>query len=419
MIYILLSAAMLIELCIFKKKLAIYEVMCTFTYLVTYYYVQSFTILFVVYLIFSIVPFLSSLPKRILRKQNFILLIFILLELLRGIIFEPIYAVSTAFLTRYIPIIFSFLLVPSGNEMLNQKRGIDACQLLLRVYTILEVLLTTFLIVVQREMLEPLVVSHQPVGGNIAISGSFILLLLSTVDENAKKVENTLIALLYVGITLYSGTRGFIVVTVPCSMLAILNYWTPKIKRSVYIVLDLLVLMMVELILQLSGRSMFDFITNETITIGYRALENQVVISTFAREANLLQILFGFGIGANGVKFASTSTLSVFARSKFYFYHLSELTVLQNNWLTFLKDGGLFGLIAMIYFYLKCSAYCKNGVGKKGKIAVTIYYAAFAFMLVYRIGCTCSVLEMLTPVMAVSIIGFQEGKIQNEHLSSI
>ncbi len=82
--------------------------------------------------------------------------------------------------------------------------------------------------------------------------------------------------------------------------------------------------------------------------------------------------------------------------------------MLQNNWLTFLKDVGLLGLIVLVYCYIKSASDCKKSIGGQGKCAVTIYYAAFAFMLVYRIGCTCSVLEMLTPVMVTSIMKLQE-----------
>ena len=408
-VYILLSAvAMLIEFGIFKRKLAIYEVLCTFTYLVTYYKVQSFTILFVVYLVFSVVPFWGGIKKGISTKRNFVLFLFIFLELLRGILFEPKEAVLSSFLTRYVPIIFPFLLIPDERKMLKGKQGFDACQLLLRIYTVLEVLLTSFLILMQHGKSEPLVVLHQPVGGNIAIAGSFILLLLSTINEKKNKYENTLIALLYIGITLYSKTRGFIVVAIPCAALAILNYWTPKGKRILYILLSILALTMVELNLQFLGRSMLDFITTETITIGYRTLENKMVLLSFVREANLFQILFGFGMGAKGSKVASATIINQIGKTIFYNNHLSDLITLQNNWLTFLKDVGFLGLALLVYCYIKSASNCKKVMDKKGKIAITIYYTAFAFMLAYRVGCTCSVLEMLTPVIATSVMKKQD-----------
>ncbi len=408
-VYIILSAvAMLIEYCLFKQKLAIYEVLCAFTYLVAYYKVQSFTILFVVYLVFSIVPFWGSIQKGISRKQNSILLFFLLFELLRGFLFESKEAVLSSFLTRYVPILFPFLLIPDEKKMLKGNLGFDACQLLLRIYTALEVFLTMFLILVQHGIPEPLVVFHQPVGGNIAIAGSFMLLLLSKVNAKKNKFENTLIALLCIGITLYSKTRGFIVVAVPCAVLALLNYWTPKGKRNLYVFLGILALTMLELNLQFMGRSILDFVTSETMTIGYRTLENKLVLLSFVQEANLLQILFGFGMGAKGSKIASATMINEVGRTRFYINHLSDLTTLQNNWLTFLKDIGLLGLVALVYCYIKSASDCKKRIDEKGKNAVTIYYAAFAFMLVYRVGCTCSVLEMLTPVIATSIMKLQD-----------
>lgn len=409
MVYILLSAtAMLMEFCIFKRKLAIYEVLCAFTYLIAYYKVQSFTILFVVYLMFSMVPFLKNIQRGISKKKNLVLLLFLFVEFLRGILFESKTDVFSSFLTRYVPIIIPFFLVPDEKKMLNGKIGFDACQILLRIYTLLEVLLSSFLILMQHGKSEPLVVLHQPVGGNIAIAGSFILLLLSMINSQKNKYENTLIALLYIGITLYSKTRGFIVIAVPCAALAMLNYWISKGRRSSYVFLGILALMIVELNLQFLGKSMLDFFTSDTVTIGYRTLENKMVLSSFAQKANLFQILFGFGIGTKGAEIVPAFIINKIGKTRFYINHLSELIMLQNNWLTFLKDVGLLGLIVLVYCYIKSASDCKKSIGGQGKCAVTIYYAAFAFMLVYRIGCTCSVLEMLTPVMVTSIMKLQE-----------
>ncbi len=285
MVYILLSAtAMLMEFCIFKRKLAIYEVLCAFTYLIAYYKVQSFTILFVVYLMFSMVPFFKNIQRGISKKQNLVLLLFLFVEFLRGILFESKADVFSSFLTRYVPIIIPFFLVPDEKKMLNGKIGFDACQILLRIYTLLEVLLSSFLILMQHGKSEPLVVLHQPVGGNIAIAGSFILLLLSMINSQKNKYENTLIALLYIGITLYSKTRGFIVIAVPCAALAMLNYWIPKGRRSSYVFLGILALMIVELNLQFLGKSMLDFFTSDTVAIGYRTLENKMFFHPLHRR---------------------------------------------------------------------------------------------------------------------------------------
>ncbi len=382
-----------------RKRVLEYAVIASLIYLVTFVFVQSFDILYVEYAFFFIVPHIKDFRRMPARFFAFV--IYILAELVIGIMREPITSVAAVFLTRFFPLIFISLInkdgviTTCGAEEYEQKllRLIVGCELILSV-----------VLFFRGNRGDIFVVSHQPVGANLSLVGTFLAMdiaLKPGIEREKHRFENMLYLLLFTAFAMISGIRGYIITIIPCVFYSIIAYiFVERSRRRAGLVFTVIIAVGILSISYFTSGRLATIIANIDTSVGYRDIENQFFLQTL-RNANPLRWMFGYGIGARGERIGSGSLIYALARgSTYYTNHLSNGAVLLNFWLSVVKDMGIIGLIIYLTMYFKMIPRSSSET-KDRRVGWILYAVLYAFMLLYRNSCTNGLIElyMFTLVM--------------------
>lgn len=393
MIYLALATVgFIVNWILLRRKVLEYAVVASLIYLVSFVFVQSFDILYVEYAFFFIVPHLKDFRRMPVLYFTFI--IYILAELVIGIIREPVFSVLAVFLTRFFPLIFISLINKEG-EIVTQRND-EYEQKLLRLIVACELILSVVL-VFKGNRGDIFVVSHQPVGANLSLVGTFLAMdiaLKPGVERERHRFENMLYLLLFTAFAMISGIRGYIIIVVPCMFYSIIAYiFVERTRRRVGLIFTVILAVGILSISYVTSGRLAAVIANIDTSVGYREIENEFFLQTF-KQASPVRWIFGYGVGARGERIGSGSLIYALARgSAYYTNHLSNGSVLLNFWLTTVKDMGIIGLMIFLTIY---SRIIPRGSVETidRKVGWVLYAVLYAFMLLYRTSCTNGLIEL-------------------------
>ena len=211
MIYLALATVgFIVNWILLRRRVLEYAVVASLIYLVTFVFVQSFDILYVEYAFFFIVPHIKDFRR--MPALYFAFIIYILLELVIGIMREPITSVAADFLTRFFPFIFISLIRKDGEFKTRVSEEYE--QKLLKLIVICE-LIVSVVLVFKGNRGDIFVVSHQPVGANLSLVGTFLAMdiaLKPGVERERHRFENMLYLLIFAAFAMISGIRGYIII---------------------------------------------------------------------------------------------------------------------------------------------------------------------------------------------------------------
>lgn len=400
MTYLIISTiGFIINLIFLKKRVLEYAIMSSLIYLISFIFIQSFDILFVEYAFFFVIPHIKDFRR--INYLYFVFLIYIIIELIVGLMNEPIISVAATFLTRFFPIIFISLIDKKGSIIARWNEEYE--QKLLRLIVVCE-LIVSFVLFFKGNRGNVFVVSHQPVGANLSLVGTFLSLDISLkpgTERERHRIENIFYLTIFAVFAIISGIRGYIVIVIPCTFYAIIAYvFVQRNRRRVGLFLTALLTCIILLISYFSSGKLASFIANIDTSVGYRKLENELFIQSI-KQANPLRWIFGYGIGARGERFGSESLISTLARgSVYYTNHLTNAAILLNFWLTVFKDMGFVGFIVYLVMYSNIVPR-RTSESKDRRVGWILYAILYAFMLLYRTSCTNGLVElyMFTMIM--------------------
>lgn len=392
MIYLIIAAICFsINWLLLRKTVLEYSIVASLIYLVLFIFVQSFDVLYVEYVFFFILPHLKDFRK--MSKLNFVFLIYILFELVIGIVLEPFTSVSATFLTRFLPLVF--VTGVDKHKIVNPKNKDDYEQRLLRLVVASELVLSAFLWI-KRTNGDFFVVSHQPVGANLSLVGVFLsmdIALNKREGRDLHRLENIVYSFLFVILAMISGIRGYIVIIIPCAFYSIINYLFKGRRRKTWMIITGLMAVAILSLSHILSGSLASVVSGLDTSVGYRDLENKFLLQTL-KEASPVKWLFGYGVAARGNRIGSAGLITVLAQgSQFYTKHLGEGAIVLNFWLTIVKDMGLIGLIIYLSMYIRLIpiGFKSNTDRRNGWI---LYALLYGFMLLYRTSCTNGLVEL-------------------------
>lgn len=391
MAVIILSIIVYILNCIKNKDdIAKYELFCTEIFMLTFIFVQSFDVVFILYEVFFTFPFLRLF--RYIKLRLFLVIIFFLFELIVGLFVGNIYTTIAVACTRYLPLLLIAYIC--GRDDLGNQISHAKAQSYIRLTACFEII-NIGLLVIFNSGSTFMIVNHQPIGGMMSIITSLMILKqASTSDtQNEKRkfrVENTVISVLCIIASVLSLTRGYMILVIPCTLFALFIYYISRRARLPFIILMIVICGSLCLIFREQVVILYNRMDTD---IGYRTLENRLVLTSI-KQSNMFNVAFGYGVGATGTTYASDSLISTLAgNSHFYQSHLSNLTGLQNFWLTCLKDLGIIGLCLFAVLYLSLARY---SILRKttNKLSLYFFLSLYAFILFYRVTVTNGLLEL-------------------------
>ncbi len=416
MIYLFVATiGFILNFIFLKKRVLEYVIVASLIYLISFVFIQSFDILFVEYAFFFVIPHIKDFRR--ITYLYFIFLIYIFIELFIGFLNEPFTSVAATFLTRYFPFVFIALIdkkitiVTRWNDEYEQK--------LLRLIVVCE-LIISLVLVFKGNRGNIFVVSHQPVGANLSLIGTFLALDISLkpgTERERHRVENIFYLLVFASFAMISGIRGYIVIIIPCVFYAIIAYiFVEKNRRRVGLILTSLLTVGILLISYFTSGKLANFIANIDTSVGYRKLENELFIQSI-KTANPFRWIFGYGVGARGERFGSQSLISALSQGSLYYSnHLTNAAILLNFWMTIVKDMGLIGLAIYLVMYFNIIPRGKAEI-KDRRVGWILYAVLYAFMLLYRTSCTNGLVELYVFTMIMNnpmfISEFQHDDVQD------
>lgn len=378
---------------ILRRRALEYAIVATTIYLVTFVFVQAFDILYVEYAFFFIVPHIKDFQRIPKLYLGFVL--YILIELIIGLIYSSLFSVAAIFLTRFFPLVFISLVNKKG--VITKFLNYEYEQRVLRLIVVCELILSIVL-VFKGNRGDIFVVSHQPVGANLSLVGVLIAMDISlkpSQERNRHRKENILYLFLFAVFAMISGIRGYIIIIIPCAFYSIICFVFGESKRKIGLVFSAVLLVVILSLSYLTRGKLASFFANIDTSVGYRTIETQFFLQAL-KDTNPIRWIFGYGIGARGERIGSSSLIYTLARgSVFYTNHLTNGAVLLNFWLTVVKDMGIIGLI--IYTVIYCKIIPRASTDNRDRrIGWILYAILYAFMLLYRTSCTNGLLELYT-----------------------
>ena len=388
MTYLLLSTIGFITnwICLRKRRLE-YAIVASFIYLFAFVYIQSFDILFIIYLFFIFVIHIKDFRKR--HAMYFAA------EFGLGLLNGNYRSIIATFLTRYFPLIFAALI--DKKKSILSKWDDEYEQRILRLIVLCEVIISALLIIKGGNE-EIFVVSHQPVGANLSLVGSFIAMDISLKPGNQKlahKIENIVYLGLFSLLALISGIRGYIIIIIPCAFYSFISYVFGESKRAFGLILAIAMSVWIIMISFLADGRLANMLISLDTSTGYRKIENRYILEALS-NANPIRWIVGYGIGATGRRIGSDALIGFYAgQSVFYTHHLTYGSVLLNFWLSVFKDMGLVGLVIMAKMFFGLIP--KRTIGNRSRrVGWILYLVLYAFMLLFRTSCTNSLIELYT-----------------------
>ena len=385
------TVAFLLNWALLRKRVLYYTVVASFIYLATFVFVQSFDILYVEYAFFIIIPHIKSFRK--IPRLFFVFILYIFVELIIGLAYEPIASVAAVFLTRFFPLVFiSFI---RNNEENALSINDEYEQKTLRLIVVCELILSVLLFF-KGNRGDIFIVSHQPVGANLSLVGVFLVTDIASnheVERERHKWENVLYSILFSSFALISGIRGYIIIIIPCAFYAIICYIFGEKKRKAGLLITIIIAIWILSISYVTSGRLATIIANIDTSVGYRKIENEFFLQTIM-NANPIRWVFGYGIGARGERIGSDALIDALAKGSAYYTNLlTHGAVLLNFWLTVIKDMGIIGLFIYITMYCKMIPPAANET-KNRRTGWLLYAVLYAFMLLYRTSCTNGLIEL-------------------------
>ena len=362
----------------FNKRLGflLYELLCAFNYLVVLSIIQVLDITFPIYLVFSLIPYISQFKLN--NSFSAFLLIYYSTILIISILFNGIWRPTSIFLIRLSGILFFCYI------FVNNKYSIIYKKTVLYLSIIFELALA--FIATQLSTDGRLMLNYQCTVGCIATS--FVLLLSYDLYQR-KSLISLIIMILHTFIACLSGTRGYILICLGMTLASIILFATPK--QRIIIFLTSLAAICINL------KKIIDVFYNTLRfgqSTGIRHAENTFVIR-FMLERPILNILFGNGFGSQVKNFeVSDKIILDVSESTYQLYALLIRDGFHNFWLTILYSAGIIGLVLIILLYfniIKKVRLCN--VGAKMKFLLILYLILYAVLLWYRWSATSGVLE--------------------------
>ena len=362
----------------FHKKLdfLMYQLLCAFNYLISVSVIQTLDMTFPIYLLFSILPYITKIKFDDLFSLIFLLYyitVYIISTLMNGL-WRP----TSIFLIRLSGILFFYYIFINTEYKKEYRKFVFVLSL------ICEFVLTIIAIHLSED--GRLMLNYQCTVGCIATS--FVLFLSYDLYKN-RSVTSLIIMILHTFIACLSGTRGYILICLGISIASIVLFATPK-QKSILFFTSLVVIA-------------FNFnelvnLFNNTLrfgqSTGIRNAENSFVIK-FMSKRPIFNILFGNGFGSQTKKFGvSNEIISEVSESIYQFNNLHIKDGFHNFWLTMLYSAGFIGLILIIIMYFniikKVTLY---NVEPKMKLLLVLYLVLYAILLWYRWSATSGIFE--------------------------
>ena len=397
-IYIISLISYFIILCL-RKRLGFiyYQLAIAIVYLFSLSYIQTLDVTLIFYSIFSSLPYL----KYFSIKNNISVFFFIYFSLiiLYSTIINGVTDALSIFIIRLIGIIYYNYIFNhiKYDQTKREQPTHNKDKHLLIIFLTGELILTTIGVILSGGF-GRLMLNYQCTVGNISICGILICgSALNSIKKQEKKSQHLsqiffiwLLILIFTFLSIFSGTRGYIIVCLGMSLIYIVLFLTRFTKILIFLILALPMIMFGDSIVEHS----IDNLGFKNST-GRRSSENQFVIQYMPNSP--IHMLFGYGFGKKVKTLPDyTSYIHRVADTSYTNYILPEVSGFHNLYITIYYSSGIIGLatISLMFFYI-ISTLLKNS-DKKLAIILVSYIILYMILLWFRWTATSGILEFAT-----------------------
>ncbi|MGN1295441.1 MAG: hypothetical protein ACI4U5_03450 [Bacilli bacterium] len=378
-----------------KKNFYIYEIIITVIYLLTLSFVQTLDITLVLYLVFAIIPFVQKIKFRNLGQ--IIAIISLSIILLVSIILNGASEAISVFVIRLIGLIFFVFFFSSLqiDDSYYSEENIKKALYLLIIAEFAIGMLGFFL----SDDKSRLMLNYQCTVGCISISGIlFLLIYLHKVCDSKLTLKIFLIGIYFCIWPIWSGTRGYTVITL--GMMALIFLFFAKKQEKIISFSFIIILFLVN----------FDYIwdlflsvTRMSDSTGIRDAENSLFM-LIERDSPLINIVFGYGYG-NSVSNIDNilSKVEIVAYDEYSYYILQQKASFHNFYTTIFYSSGVYGFLVVLYLFLYIFSEIKHKVKQnKYRFLLYAYVILYMFILWYRWTATSGILEFATLALCIT-----------------
>lgn len=400
----------------YKDSIVTYQFCVLVLYLIAITITTSMKIILPIYIVLSLLPYLSNTKK--IEQSTFIIISINLVYLLYGILFQDKTEAVTTFLSKTYQFIafMLFFAYAKKKQPIIDFDGKKIMLLCIIVESLLGMYLITHAVFVAR-----ITAGRQPVGGNISI---VVLPIIIYAYFKEKKTRGIIIAYSFVSAIwiLLSGTRGYLLLFIMVMLPIYWDYFFSLNKSSRKRILPAFILLFV-----LFGYVFFlltthsdsiqwftDFLRLDT-GIGSRGSENHIALDFFV-NTSIKYKLFGTGFGGTPsevVGYLDAVAANTATSWSYTNYATRVGTAFHNLFSNILLIQGVLGCIMVISIFIwgYKRIHILIELNKTERFCLYMFWIGFFIMNYFRWSCDCGISEMIIFGLVLGIITSENIKV--------
>lgn len=390
---VILSIAIISYIILFflRKKInfLLYELICAVIYLFSLSFIKTLDVTLVLYLIFSVLPYIKNFRIKKISELMFLVYFTIILGI-SVFINDPIDAVSI-FIIRFIGIIFFICFFKNIERPKDPVSSEKQILKMLRVFAISEIFITVLACFILSDS-SRLMLNYQCTVGNISIAGVLLVGYFLNVCKNNSRTTGLVYSAFFSIISIISGTRAYLIICCVLTFIYIILYVDKKVKLIGCIAVLVVILLNHNLVF-----NKFMEITRLDTGLGRRGSENLLVWKYM--PSNTFNMFFGYGFGKHIGTLPNISDLIPTISNTPYTEKVlyNGIGEFHNFYVTVYYSTGLIGVFLTILLFASIIKNLYKYVENKNlKLILIAYVLLYMFISWYRWTATSGILEFAT-----------------------